>query len=102
MSPVRERARQPSTPLRATASTTTYLRNRLETAELRAGGTGSISAPSTINVCLPEGGDVGDPVKVQVAAAYSMPLIGKTITLRGSATMRLEQPADFAGAGTCA
>ena len=80
----------------------TYLRNRLETAELRAGGTGSIPAPSTINVCLPEGGDVGDPVKVQVAAAYSMPLIGKTITLRGSATMRLEQPADFAGAGTCA
>ena len=80
----------------------TYLRNRLETAELRTGGSGSIAAPSTINVCLPEGGDVGDPVKVQVAAAYSLPMIGKTITLRGSATMRLEQPADFAGAGTCA
>ena len=80
----------------------TFLRNRLETAELRTGGTSSIPAPSTINVCLPEGGDVGDPVMVQVAAAYSMPLIGKTITLRGRATMRLEQPADFAGAGTCA
>jgi Flp pilus assembly protein TadG len=80
----------------------TYLRNRLETAELRTGGTSSIPAASTINVCLPEGGDVGDPVTVQVAAAYSMPLIGKTITLRGRATMRLEQPADFAGSGTCA
>ena len=58
-------------------------------------------APSTINVCLPEGGDVGDPVEVQVAANYSLPFIGKTITLRGRATMRMEQPADFAGAGAC-
>ena len=79
-----------------------YLRNRLETAELRTGGTSSIPAPSTVNVCLPEGGDVGDPVTVQVAANYSLPFIGKTITLRGRATMRMEQPADFAGAGACA
>jgi hypothetical protein len=79
-----------------------YVRSRLETAELRAGGTTSIPSPSTINVCLPEGGDVGDPVTVQVAADYSLPFIGKTITLRGKATMRMEQPADFAGTGTCA
>jgi len=80
----------------------TYVRGRLETAELRTGGTSSIPAPATINVCLPEGGDVGDPVVVQVGASYSLPFIGKTIALRGSATMRLEQPAEFAGAGTCA
>ena len=38
---------------------------------------------------------------VQVAADYSLPFIGTTITLRGRATMRMEQPADFAGAGAC-
>jgi Flp pilus assembly protein TadG len=78
-----------------------YLRTRLETGELRAGGTASIPNPSTINVCLPEGSDVGDPVTVQVAAGYSLPFIGATVTLRGSATMRLEQPAEFAGTGAC-
>ena len=79
----------------------TWSLGRLETAELRDGGTTSIPDPSTVNVCLPEGGDVGDPVVVQVAADYSLPFIGTTITLRGSATMRMEQPADFAGAGAC-
>jgi Flp pilus assembly pilin Flp len=79
----------------------TYIRSRLETGELRAGGTTSIPAPATIAMCLPEGGDVGDPVTVQVAAGYSLPFIGTTITLRGTATMRLEQQADFAGAGAC-
>jgi hypothetical protein len=79
----------------------TLIRSRLETAELRTGGTSSIPAPAEIDVCLPEGGDVGDPVVVQVAADYSLPIIGSTITLRGSATMRLEQPAEFAGGGAC-
>ena len=32
---------------------------------------------------------------VQVAADYSLPFIGTTITLRGSATMRLEQAGDY-------
>ncbi len=44
-----------------------YLRGRLETGELRTGGTTSIPTPSTVAVCLPEGSDVGDPVTVQVA-----------------------------------
>ena len=79
----------------------TWVRSRLETAELRDGGSTSIPSQSTIAVCLPEGGDVGDPVTVQVAADYSLPFIGKTMTLRGTATMRLEQPAEFAGAGAC-
>jgi hypothetical protein len=61
-----------------------------------------LPAPATIAVCLPEGSDVGDPVVVQVAASYSLPFIGKTIALRGTATMRLEQKADYAGAGACA
>ena len=79
----------------------TYLRDRLETIELRTGGTESIPDPATIAVCLLEGADVGDPVTVQVAADYNLPLIGATITLRGSATMRMEQSADFAGGGAC-
>ena len=79
----------------------TWIRSRLETGELRAGGTSSIPAPAAVNLCLPEGGDVGDPVTVQVSAGYSLPFIGTTITLRGSATMRLEQPAEFAGGGAC-
>jgi hypothetical protein len=79
----------------------TYIRGRLETDELRTGGTTSIPSPATVAVCLPEGGDVGDPVTVQVAVAYSLPFIGKTVNLRGTATMRLEQQADFAGGGAC-
>jgi Flp pilus assembly protein TadG len=79
----------------------TYIRSRLETSELRTGGTTSIPSPATIAVCLPEGGDVGDPVTVQVAVAYSLPFIGETVDLRGTATMRLEQPADYAGGGAC-
>jgi hypothetical protein len=76
----------------------TWIRSRLETGELRTGGTSSIPDPSEVDVCLPEGGDVGDPV----TADYSLPFIGATVTLRGSATMRMEQPAEFAGAGACA
>ena len=79
----------------------TYLRDRLETGELRTGGTTSIPSPATIAVCLPEGSDVGDPVTVQVAVNYSLPFIGSTVALRGTATMRLEQPADYAGGGAC-
>ena len=78
----------------------TYLRDRLETTELRTGGTSSIPNPATIAVCLTEGPDVGDPVTVQVTADYSLPF-GATITLRGNATMRMEQSADFAGGGPC-
>jgi TadE-like protein len=79
----------------------TYIRGRLETDELRTGGTTSIPSPATIAVCLPEGSDVGDPVTVQVEADYSLPFIGSTVSLRGTATMRLEQPAEYAGGGAC-
>lgn len=78
-----------------------YIRDRLETDELRTGGTSSIPSAATIAVCLPEGSDVGDPVTVQVRADYSLPFIGVTVPLRGTATMRLEQPAEYAGGGAC-
>jgi hypothetical protein len=82
---------------------TDVLRSRLETIELRDGGTTSIPNPATIAVCFPDGTSaVGDPVEVQVAADYALPFIGATITLRGSATMRMEQAADFSAVGTCA
>jgi len=79
----------------------TYIRSRLETGELRRGGTTSIPTAATVAVCLPEGADVGDPVTVRVAVGYSLPFIGTAVTLRGTATMRLEQQADYPGGGVC-
>jgi hypothetical protein len=79
----------------------TYIRNRLETGELRTGGTTSIPAAATVAICLPDGSDVGDPVTVQVAVPYSLPFIGSSITLRGTATMRLEQEAGSIAGGAC-
>jgi Flp pilus assembly protein TadG len=81
----------------------TYMRNRLETIELRTGGTESIPTAATISICLPEGGDVGDPVTVRVAVSYRwIPFIGHTDwNLHGTATMRLEQQADYSAVGTC-
>ena len=80
----------------------TLIRDRLETGELRTGGTTSIPSAATVGICLPEGSDVGDPVEVQVAVGYSLPFIGTAVTLRGTATMRLEReaPAGVTG-GTC-
>lgn len=81
----------------------TYIRNRLETAELKAGGTDSVPTAATIAICLPDGGEVGDPVMVQVSAGFRwIPFIGgTTTTIRGSASMRLEQKPDFSASGTC-
>jgi hypothetical protein len=81
----------------------TYLRNRLETTELKTGGTESIPTAATISICLPEGGDVGDPVTVRVAVDYRwIPFMSHTDwKLRGTATMRLEQKADYSAVGTC-
>jgi Flp pilus assembly protein TadG len=80
-----------------------YVRSRLETGELRDGGTSSIPSAATIAICLPEGSDVGDPVTVQVTVGYKwIPFVSAaTWTIRGTATMRLEQKADLSAAGTC-
>jgi Flp pilus assembly protein TadG len=80
-----------------------FVCDRLETSELRTGGTTSIPNPANVAISYPEGNsEVGDPVEVLVSADYSLPFIGATITLRGSATMRLERPANVAGSGACA
>jgi hypothetical protein len=81
----------------------TWIRDRLETSELRTGGTDSIPTGATISICLPEGSEVGDPVMVQVSVAYRwIPFIGSADwTIKGTATMRLEQNASYTAVGTC-
>jgi Flp pilus assembly protein TadG len=84
------------------AAADAWIRSRLETGELRTGGTSSIPNPSTVAVCVgPEGSEVGDPVTVQVAVDYKLPFIGATIKLRGTATMRLEQTMEYVPSGVC-
>lgn len=81
----------------------TYVRDRLETTELRNGGTNSIPTAATVSICLPEGSDVGDPVTVKVAVGYRwLSFISSTEwNVSGTATMRLEQQADYSAVGTC-
>jgi Flp pilus assembly protein TadG len=81
----------------------TYVRDRLETEELKSGGTGSVPSAAEVAICLPEGSDVGDPVTVQVKVDYDwIPFIATGVFgIKGTATMRLEQKADFSGVGTC-
>jgi Flp pilus assembly protein TadG len=78
-----------------------YVKGRANTVELRDGGTASIPAGDEAEVCIsfPNGtANVGDPVLVTVTATYHwLPFIGDRIssadvTIRGSATMRLEAP----------
>jgi Flp pilus assembly protein TadG len=81
----------------------TYIRSKLETNELKSGGTDSVPTAAAIAICLPEGGDVGDPVTVQVTVDYDwIPFIDTgNFSVKGTATMRLEQKADFSAVGTC-
>jgi Flp pilus assembly protein TadG len=73
---------------------------RLKTSELQSGGTDSMPAPATPQVCVIGSGEVGDPVKVEITSDYhwvSFPSWipiggGGVLTIKGSATMRLEQP----------
>jgi Flp pilus assembly protein TadG len=74
-----------------------YLRSKADTAELRDGGTGSITAP--LQVCVaPAGNAVGDPVEVVVTTTYKwIPLLDLPVVqsqIRGSATMRRERLAE--------
>lgn len=81
-----------------------YIRSRLETNELKAGGTDSIPTAPAVSICMPDGTDVGDPVTVQVDVDYHwIPFIGgPSWSIKGSATMRLEQQAKAgASGGTC-
>jgi hypothetical protein len=81
----------------------TYIREKLETNELKSGGTDSVPSAADIAICLPEGGDVGGPVTVQVKVGYDwIPFIDTGMFgIKGTATMRLEQKAKFSAVGTC-
>jgi Flp pilus assembly pilin Flp len=73
---------------------------RLKTSELQSGGTESMPAPATPQVCVIGSGEVGDPVKVEMTSDYHwvsfpgwIPVVGGGVwKIKGSATMRLEQP----------
>jgi TadE-like protein len=78
----------------------TAVRKQADSAELRNGGTQSISSPG-VRICIwfPNGTHaVGDPVQVIVHAQYNWLayLVGRGLPahsdLSGTATMRLEQP----------
>jgi hypothetical protein len=81
----------------------THARDRLETTELRMGGTKDIPTAATVSICLPEGGDVGDSVTVQLAVSYHwIPFVGVADWgIKGTATMRIEQKASYSAVGTC-
>src|SRR5690348_7635976 len=74
--------------------------------ELKNGGTASVPARPTVCVSYPNGtSNVGDPVRVTVTSTYNwLPFLSggvfgfgsPSVTLTGSATMRLEQaPTNF-------
>jgi Flp pilus assembly protein TadG len=71
-----------------------WIQQQAETSELRD-GTGSVTSPATVSVCLPSGtpAKIGDPVRVTVTADYKwIPFVGgATITLTSRSTMRLER-----------
>jgi hypothetical protein len=72
-----------------------FIKAQAETEELRG---------ATVSICFPTGDQTaGSPVKVQVAYDYEfVPFISKTITVKGSATMRLEHlPENFSAVGSC-
>ena len=74
---------------------------QLETTELRKGS--SSVDPAAITISYPSGASAGSVVTVQVASRYKfIPFIGKTWTIKGTASMRLEHDATAVPAsGTC-
>jgi Flp pilus assembly protein TadG len=74
---------------------------QLETGELRSGS--SSVDPANITISYPEGATFAKPVKVDVSVNYKfIPFIGKTWTIKGSATMRLEDdPTNVPASGSC-
>jgi hypothetical protein len=82
-------------PYSSTLTLDQFIQRQAETSELRG---------ATVSICFPTGDQTaGSPVKVQVAYDYKfVPFVGRTITVRGSATMRLEHlPAHFSAVGSC-
>lgn len=73
-----------------------YIQCQAATNELRNGASGAFGATkAAVTICSPTGsGAVGQPVRVSVATTYTwLPLLNLSpVTIKGSATMRLEQP----------
>ena len=71
-----------------------WIQQQAESTELRD-GTGSVTSPATVSVCLPNGvpAKIGDHVRVTVSADYKwIPFVGgATIKLQSHSTMRLER-----------
>jgi Flp pilus assembly protein TadG len=79
-----------------------YIRDQVESDELRDGGSQSIANP--LEVCVtPDGDEVGRPIEVKVSTTYSwIPLLGidgASTTITGTATMRRERLADNVTSG---
>jgi hypothetical protein len=87
--------------LAAVNGDTSTLRDRLKSWELRTGNATSGGDAAVITICVGGSGNVGDPVTVRLTSDYKwfsfpswIPIAGGgTWTIKGSATMRLEQPA---------
>jgi Flp pilus assembly protein TadG len=83
------------------------IRGQANTAELRNGGTDSVSDPIQVCISFPEGGSpqAGDPVRVTVSATYNfLSFVGTRIGIASrpvsnSSTMRLEQAPSNYSAG---
>jgi hypothetical protein len=82
------------------------IRARLKSNELRNGGSDSVVAPADVAISV-GGCAIGDPVTVAITSDYHwvsfpdwMPLAGGGIlTIKGKATMRLEQRPTAIGVG---
>jgi hypothetical protein len=81
-----------------------YLKTQADTGELA-----DMIEEGTLSISFPDGtSNVGDPVQVELAVDFSwLPFMSTTqlggspgISVKGKATMRLEQPPGF-GAGSC-
>jgi Flp pilus assembly protein TadG len=84
-----------------------YIQSQADTAELRAGGTASVPDPLSICISFPQGGTVGQPVKVTASVTYHwLPFLSKralggllSSTVTGTSTMRIEATPSNYGTG---
>lgn len=90
---------------RNVGSLPSYLRNQADSAELRSGGTDSVPTGLQVAVCYPNGATAGERVIVQTSVTYNwLPILGlgAPTTIRGTASMRLEQsPTNHPATGSC-
>jgi Flp pilus assembly protein TadG len=86
----------------STASLQAQILSQVDSAELKNGGTDSVTSPAQVCVEFPNGtSNAGDPVRVRISFTYSwIPLIGQAPSAISSTTvMRLEAPPTTYAAG---